>query len=183
MNDWTSPDDRTAQSAQVALLGLPLLIDEGRAIAERQAMTSAQLRLYLDKIAAAVAAVTGATLPAYHRPAVFQITITLPDRDLAPLEAYLADYQARYPGATQDDGLADLFQAALEGTNDTAQVLINSAKAEVDFIRATGQASSSGFIPTQASPARIGVAHQDGTEKTAHGTKTVVGAITTHRMK
>jgi len=80
----------------------------------------------------------------------------------------------------KDDSI-DLERA--KAINDTAQVLINSAKAEVDFIRVTGQASSSGFIPTQASPARIGVAHQDGTEKTAHGTKTVVGAITTHRMK
>lgn len=117
MIDWLNPEDRTPQAARVALIGMPLLIDEGRAIAERGAMLSAQLRLYHDKVAASLAAITGSTLPDYHRPAVFSITITLPDRDLAPLEAYLADYQARYPGATQDDGLADLFQAALEAAS------------------------------------------------------------------
>lgn len=35
--------------------------------------------------------------------------------------------------------------------NDTAQVIINSAKAEVDFIRAVGS-SDTGFIPRAAGP-------------------------------
>ena len=32
---------------------------------------------------------------------------------------------------------------------DVAQVLVNSAKIEVDFIKATGRESSTGFIPDQ----------------------------------
>lgn len=35
---------------------------------------------------------------------------------------------------------------------DTAQVIINSAKVEVDFIRATGNPGGSGFIPLAERP-------------------------------
>lgn len=58
---------------------------------------------------------------------------------------------------------------------DTAQTIINSAKVEVDFVRAAG-GTGSGFIPLSGPipPA---------SELTATGTKTVVGGVTTHRMR
>ena len=70
--------------------------------------------------------------------------------------------------------------------NDTAQTIINSAKVEVDFCKATGQVSASGFL--LAAPVKpTAPALPPGAEKTAHGIKTTVavpgaGTVTTHRM-
>lgn len=62
--------------------------------------------------------------------------------------------------------------------NETAQVIINSAKVEVDHLRVAGGAGT-GFI-TQALP-------NGGSSNTATGTKTVTpiagGAVIQHRMK
>ena len=65
--------------------------------------------------------------------------------------------------------------------NETAQVLINSAKAEVDFMKVTGNKTASGFIPVDETPSLLPTGH------TAHGVKQiehVPGAtVTTHRMR
>jgi hypothetical protein len=37
--------------------------------------------------------------------------------------------------------------------NDTAQVIINTAKVEIDYARTIGQTIASGFLPTEAKPA------------------------------
>lgn len=61
---------------------------------------------------------------------------------------------------------------------DVSQVIINSAKVEVDFMKITGSASS-GFIG-QAEPAAPGAQ----VTETATGTKTVTGSGTTlHRLR
>jgi len=64
--------------------------------------------------------------------------------------------------------------------NETAQTIINTAKVEVDFYRATGQNGGSEFLaPALPSPA--------GEETTASGTKTTTkvpgGSITQHRIR
>lgn len=65
--------------------------------------------------------------------------------------------------------------------NETAQVLINSAKAEVDFMKATGNKTASGFIPVDEPPSNLPHGH------TAHGIKQVEhvpgATITTHHMR
>ena len=66
--------------------------------------------------------------------------------------------------------------------NDTAKNIIDTAKVEVDFVRATGAQSGTGFL--------CGVADKQsttGTFPTANGTKTVSEVrpgvtVTTHRM-
>lgn len=62
--------------------------------------------------------------------------------------------------------------------NETAQVIINSAKVEVDFMRYSGKVVASEFMQLE-----------DGEKKTdtANGQKTVAlvpgGSVTTHRMR
>lgn len=85
---------------------------------------------------------------------------------------------------TMDDLRAMLFDTIADlraGKTDAAiaktvaelsQSIINTAKAEADFARATGQAVSSGLIK-QAEPART---------PTATGQKVVAGHITSHRI-
>lgn len=77
-------------------------------------------------------------------------------------------------------GTMDLDRA--KAINDTAQVIINTAKAEVDFMKVTGSNSGTDFIPT-ARPS-LG----NGSRQTGHGTATVQqiaegATVTTHRMK
>lgn len=94
--------------------------------------------------------------------------------------------------------------------NETGQVIINSVKAESDYLKATGQNEGSGFItaPVAALPAlpnhataqsssplktaeplRIAAVPKlpHGTTRTGHGTKTTErvpgGSVTAHRMK
>ena len=43
--------------------------------------------------------------------------------------------------------------ARAKAISDVAQTVINSAKAEVDFINAVGKATGTDFIPTQPRPA------------------------------
>ncbi len=63
------------------------------------------------------------------------------------------------------------------------QSIINTAKAEADFARATGQAVVSGLI-RQNSPAALPAPTptKDGITPTAHGTKEVRGNVTRHRL-
>lgn len=76
-------------------------------------------------------------------------------------------------------GTMDLDRA--KAINDTAQVIINTAKAEVDYMRVTGANSGTEFIPVaQRKPSLT----QDPSETpTATGVKTVSGNVTTHRLK
>ena len=76
--------------------------------------------------------------------------------------------------------------------NETGQVIINSVKAESDYLKATGGSAGSGFIaaPVDASvtgsPALNSLA-QAGTTKTGTGIKTVAlvpgGSITKHTLR
>lgn len=75
-------------------------------------------------------------------------------------------------------GTMDLDRA--KTINDTAQVIINTAKAEVDFMKVTGSNSGTEFIP--AAQRRPSLATKDETP-TATGTKVVNGNVTTHRLK
>ena len=77
-------------------------------------------------------------------------------------------------------GTMDLDRA--KTINDTAQVIINTAKAEVDFMKVTGSNSGTDFIP--AARPSLG----NGSRQTGHGTATVQqiaegATVTTHRMK
>lgn len=58
-----------------------------------------------------------------------------------------------------------------------AKVIIDSAKVEVDFIRVTGEAGTD-FIGESSSGAG-----RPQITQTAHGTKSVLGVVTTHKMK
>lgn len=54
------------------------------------------------------------------------------------------------------DGSVDIEKA--KAINDTAQVIVNTAKAEIDFARATGATVASNFIPSQpATDPRAGI--------------------------
>lgn len=52
---------------------------------------------------------------------------------------------ATLEGLTDEDKPMDINRA--KAVADVAQVIVNSAKVEVDFIRATGRAEGTGFIP------------------------------------
>lgn len=79
-------------------------------------------------------------------------------------------------------GTMDLDRA--KTINDTAQTIINTAKAEVDFMKVTGSNSGTEFIPTAQ---RAPLLPQRNETPTANGTKTVTpiagGSITTHKLK
>lgn len=87
-------------------------------------------------------------------------------------------------------GKMDLDRAKV--ANDTAQTIINTAKAEVDYMRATGNTTDTDFIPqalcVPAGGRALPPGQPAGSRETAHGTATVqqIGAgatVTTHRMK
>ena len=86
-------------------------------------------------------------------------------------------------------GTMDLDRA--KTINDTAQVIINTAKAEVDFMKVTGSNTSTDFIPAPRLPGRPQPealpTPETGKSNTATGTKTVQavpgGTVTTHRLK
>jgi len=67
--------------------------------------------------------------------------------------------------------------------NETAQVIINSAKVEVDFMRYSGKVVASEFMQLEAPDKDNGEKKTD----TANGQKTVAlvpgGSVTTHRMR
>lgn len=76
--------------------------------------------------------------------------------------------------------------ATAKAINETAQVLINSAKVEVDFLKVTNGKAGSGFIPVPdatSSPARPALPPGH----TANGVKDVKhvpgATITTHTMR
>ena len=78
-------------------------------------------------------------------------------------------------------GKMDLDRA--KAINDTAQIIINSAKVEVDHIKITGGCSE--FIDTATAPSPPGLPQ---TMRTANGIKTVthlpgVGSVTQHKLK
>lgn len=78
------------------------------------------------------------------------------------------------------DGKLDLDRA--KAINDTAQVIINTAKAEVDYMRVTGANTSTDFIP--AHTARPNTPQlPEGAIPTATGTKVVNGNVTTHKLR
>lgn len=60
--------------------------------------------------------------------------------------------------------------------NDVGQTLINSAKLEVDYLKATGANVGTGFIPV-CGPAKPGIT------TTTTGIKTVDGNSTVHRLR
>lgn len=60
--------------------------------------------------------------------------------------------------------------------NDVGQTLINSAKLEVDYLRATGGNVGTGFIPV-CGPAK------PGSSMTPTGIKTIDGNSTIHRLR
>lgn len=87
-----------------------------------------------------------------------------------------------------DDRRAHLF-AAMEGLRDKSvdvstakamcdvgQTIINTAKAEADFARATGSRVASNLIPAQSD-------EEGTTTRTPHGLKTVSGNVTRHTLK
>ena len=73
-----------------------------------------------------------------------------------------------------------------DAINRTAQTIINSAKVEVDFIKASGSHSDSGFIRSEKTPSPA-LPGQPQTSMTGTGTKqihAVPGAtMTKHRMR
>ena len=71
------------------------------------------------------------------------------------------------------EGKMDLDRA--KAINDTAQVIINTAKAEVDYMRVTGSNSSTEFIPALP-PSRAST-------QTPTGMKVVNGNVTTHKLR
>ena len=81
-------------------------------------------------------------------------------------------------GLQDKDNPIDIDRA--KAINDTAQVLINTAKVEIDFARATGQKVATQFLP--AAPA-----DEPATQITSTGirsTRKLPGAtITTHQMR
>lgn len=75
------------------------------------------------------------------------------------------------------EGKMDIDRA--KAINDTAQVIINTAKTEVDYMRVTGANSGTEFIPiAQRQPTLP--ANQT---PTATGIKMVNGNVTTHKLK
>lgn len=76
------------------------------------------------------------------------------------------------------EGKMDLDRA--KAINDTAQVIINTAKAEVDYMRVSGANTGTDFIPV--APRKPSLPPPAETP-TATGTKTVSGNVTTHRLK
>lgn len=89
------------------------------------------------------------------------------------------------------DGLRDnsVSVEKARAINETAQVLVNCAKIEIDYLRLPGVKAQSRFLP-QSAPAAIPTAQvteTPGAQHTATGTKTVVlaagGGVTTHRMR
>lgn len=76
------------------------------------------------------------------------------------------------------DNKIDLDRA--KAINETAQTIINTAKVEVDYMKASGATGSTGFIPaTQKAlpdPSRTGT----GTKQT---TEVPGGSVTQHRMR
>lgn len=81
---------------------------------------------------------------------------------------------------TLREGLFDTIQKLKDGTidiekaktiGDLSQVIINSAKVEVDFVRANGGGKSS-FLTVEANK-----------QITATGTKEVNGGVTVHRLR
>lgn len=88
--------------------------------------------------------------------------------DLAGLRAVLFDTLRGLK-----DGSVKPEQA--KAINDVGQTLINSAKLEVDYLRATGANVGTGFIPV------CGPEKPDSTP-TKTGIKTVSGNSTIHRM-
>lgn len=74
-------------------------------------------------------------------------------------------------------GSMDIDRA--KAINETGRTIIDTAKAEVDYMRVTGSNSGTDFIPATSRPALPA----SGAEPTAHGEKTVRGNVTTHRMK
>lgn len=82
------------------------------------------------------------------------------------------------------DGTLDLDRAKL--INETAQTIINTAKAEVDYMRVSGANITTDFIPQQAARPTL-PPPPNGSTTTATGTKTVQpipgGSVTTHKLR
>jgi len=69
--------------------------------------------------------------------------------------------------------------------NETAQVIVNTAKVEVDNLRATNRISGSGFFPEQVAPAVPALRNNSLQTGTGHKHIDLVdgGSITNHRMR
>lgn len=95
--------------------------------------------------------------------------------DIVALRAHLFDVLA---GLKDKYNPMDIERA--KAVSDVAQTIINSAKVEVDFMKATGSTSSSGFISASVIPDKKPVI-------TGNGVKLVQsvpgGTVTTHKMR
>lgn len=68
--------------------------------------------------------------------------------------------------------------------SETAQTIINSAKVEVDFMRVTGQQTTSGFITVQQATPRPSLVNNSITANgVKHSEAVPGGSIVTHRMR
>lgn len=89
--------------------------------------------------------------------------------DLAGLRAVLFDTLRGLKDGSVKPELA-------KAINDVGQTLINSAKLEVDYLKATGTNVGTGFIPV-CGP------EKPGSSTTPTGIKTISGNSTIHRMR
>lgn len=75
------------------------------------------------------------------------------------------------------NGNIDLERA--KAINETAQSIINTAKVEVEYAKATGNAMASGFLGVDPS-----LTDADRSKSSTNtGIKTVAGNVTTHRLR
>lgn len=75
------------------------------------------------------------------------------------------------------DGSVDVEKA--RAMSDVAQVIINTAKVEVDYLRATGQQSGTGFVPVLEDKGH----RPGGKHATPTGTLTTLPDGVSHRMR
>ena len=74
------------------------------------------------------------------------------------------------------DGSVDVDRA--RAVSDIAQTLINTAKVEIDYLRATGRDTGTGFVPVDT--ARHAIGHKTDTHT---GTKIQTETGVVHRMR
>ena len=115
MNDWQCDDERTQASKTGALAGLPALLHESGTLANEIDRLAAKLRIHQTKVTNTMAAISGRPVPTFTRDAEFTVAVTLPNRRLDKMEALIEALQQRYPNATIDDCIADIFEAGMTG--------------------------------------------------------------------
>lgn len=93
------------------------------------------------------------------------------------------DLRATLFGAIEDLRKGKLEVAAAKTVAELGQTIINTAKAESDYARATGQTVVSGLITATAAPAPESEPEQNGTTRTPTGVKKVEGHRTIHKLR